>query len=58
MKNTNTISFYIGVIFGAGLTLIFLSFPPATSTPTTQPTPTPTTQPTPTPTPTEEPEKW
>jgi hypothetical protein len=46
MKNTNTISFYIGVIFGAGLTFVFLTFPPATS------------QPTPTPTPTEQPEKW
>ncbi|MEL0594279.1 MAG: hypothetical protein U1V55_07630 [Planktothrix rubescens PR222] len=48
MKNTNTISFYIGVIFGAGLTFVFLTFPPATSQPT----------PTPTPTPTEQPEKW
>jgi hypothetical protein len=46
MKNTNTISFYVGVIFGAGLTFVFLTFPPATS------------QPTPTPTPTEQPEKW
>jgi hypothetical protein len=46
MKNTNTISFYIGVILGAGLTLVFLTFPHATtSTPTSQPTPT-------------EPEKW
>jgi hypothetical protein len=45
MKNTNTISFYIGVILGAGLTLVFLTFPHATtSTPTSQPT--------------EEPEKW
>jgi hypothetical protein len=37
MKNTNTISFYIGVIFGAGLTLMFFVLAPAT-----QPTPTPT----------------
>ena len=49
MKNTNTISFYIGVIFGAGLTFVFLTLAPATtSTTTSQPTPTPT----------EEPEKW
>ncbi len=46
MKNTNTISFYVGVIFGAGLTFVFLTLAPATSTPTTQPTPT------------EQPEKW
>jgi hypothetical protein len=49
MKNTNTISFYIGVIFGAGLTIMFLTFPHATTS---------TTKSQPTPTPTEEPEKW
>ena len=43
MKNSNTISFYIGVIFGAGITFCFFVVLP---------------QPTPTPTPTEEPEKW
>jgi len=46
MKNSNTISFFIGVIFGAGSTLMFMFLTPATS------------QSTPTPTPTEEPEKW
>jgi hypothetical protein len=40
MKNTNTISFYIGVIFGAGLTLMFFVLAPATQPTTTQPTPT------------------
>ena len=48
MKNTNTISFFIGVIFGAGSTFCFFVLPPQTSQST----------PTPTPTPTEEPEKW
>jgi hypothetical protein len=46
MKNTNTISFYIGVIFGTGLMLTVwaIATPKTTSTPTSQPT--------------EEPEKW
>ena len=38
MKNSNTISFFIGVIFGAGSTLMFMFLTPATS----QSTPTPT----------------
>jgi len=42
MKNSNTISFYLGVIFGAGSTLLFLILSPAISKPTTEPTPTPT----------------
>jgi len=50
MKNSNTISFFIGVISATGLMLIFLAFatPKKTSTTTSQPTPTPT----------EQPEKW
>ncbi len=40
MKNSNTISFYIGVFFGAGSTLLFLILSPAISKPTTEPTPT------------------
>ena len=35
MKNTNTISFLIGVIFGAGVTFcFFVLLPPQTPTPT------------------------
>jgi hypothetical protein len=50
MKNTNTISFYLGVIFGTGLMLTVwaIATPKTTSTTTSQPTPTPT----------EQPEKW
>jgi hypothetical protein len=50
MKISNTISFYLGVIFATGLMLTVLAIATPKTTSTT--TSTPTTEPT------EEPEKW
>jgi hypothetical protein len=46
MKNTNTISFYLGVIFATGLMLKVLAIATSKTTSTTKSQPT------------EEPEKW